>query len=163
MVAEHFPWCEEHLEAFSALFKAYAARKRALGVLDLDDLLLYWRALVVDEVVGPAIEASFDHVLIDEYQDVNGLQVDIVRALRRSRREVTAVGDDFQAIYGWRAASAEHILQFPEQFPQATVVTLEQSYRSSQPVLDLVQRAGGPGRPRVPQAAAHGAPARNSA
>jgi ATP-dependent DNA helicase UvrD/PcrA len=137
VVAEHFPWCEEHLEALSPLFKAYAARKRALGVLDLDDLLLYWRALVVDEVVGPTIEDSFDHVLIDEYQDVNGLQVDIVRALRRNRREVTAVGDDFQAIYGWRAASAEHILQFPEQFPQATVVTLEQNYRSSQPVLDL--------------------------
>jgi DNA helicase-2/ATP-dependent DNA helicase PcrA len=88
-------------------------------------------------VVGPLIEDSFDHVLIDEYQDVNGLQVDIVRALRRSRRELTAVGDDFQAIYAWRAASAEHILRFPEQFPQTTVVTLEQSYRCSQPVLDL--------------------------
>jgi ATP-dependent DNA helicase UvrD/PcrA len=137
VVAEHFPWCEEHLDALSPLFKAYAARKRALGVLDLDDLLLYWRALVVDEVAGPTIEASFDHILIDEYQDVNGLQVEIVRALRRNRHEVTAVGDDFQAIYGWRAASAEHILQFPEQFPQATVVTLEQNYRSSQPVLDL--------------------------
>jgi DNA helicase-2/ATP-dependent DNA helicase PcrA len=137
VVAEQFPWCEEHLEALSPLFKVYSARKRALGILDLDDLLLYWRALVLDEVVGPTIEDSFDHVLIDEYQDVNGLQVDIVRALRRNRRELTAVGDDFQAIYGWRAASAEHILQFPEQFPPATVVTLERSYRSSQPVLDL--------------------------
>jgi DNA helicase-2/ATP-dependent DNA helicase PcrA len=137
VVAEHFPWCEEHLEALSPLFTAYAARKRALGVLDLDDLLLYWRALVLDEVVGPTIEDSFDHVLIDEYQDVNGLQVEIVRALRRNRSDLTAVGDDFQAIYGWRAASAVHILQFPAQFPQTTVVTLEQSYRSSQPVLDL--------------------------
>jgi DNA helicase II / ATP-dependent DNA helicase PcrA len=136
VVAEHFPWCEEHGEAMGALFKAYTARKRVLGVLDLDDLLLYWRALARDEVTGPAMEQAFDHLLIDEYQDVNGLQVDIVRALRNKRRDVTAVGDDFQAIYGWRAASAEHILQFPTHFPDAAVVTLERNYRSTQPILD---------------------------
>jgi DNA helicase II / ATP-dependent DNA helicase PcrA len=82
------------------------------------------------------MEDAFDHLLIDEYQDVNGLQVDIVRALRSERREVTVVGDDFQAIYGWRAASAEHILQFPTHFPDAAVVTLERNYRSTQPILD---------------------------
>ncbi len=136
VVAESFPWCEEHGEAMAALFKAYGTRKRALGVLDLDDLLIYWRALAADEVIGATMEEAFDHVLIDEYQDVNGLQVDIVRALRRKRREVTAVGDDFQAIYGWRAASAEHILEFPAQFPDTTVVTLERNYRSTQPILD---------------------------
>ncbi len=87
IVAERFPWCEDHVEAMAALFKAYTARKRALGALDLDDLLLYWRALAQDEVIGAAIEDGFDHVLIDEYQDVNGLQVEIVRALRRRRRE----------------------------------------------------------------------------
>jgi ATP-dependent DNA helicase UvrD/PcrA len=136
VVAENFPWCEEHGEAMAALFKAYTARKRALGVLDLDDLLLYWRALASDEVIGPTMEDAFDQLLIDEYQDVNGLQVDIVRALRSERRAVTAVGDDFQAIYGWRAASAEHILQFPTAFPDAAVVTLERNYRSTQPILD---------------------------
>ena len=88
VVAEHFPWCEEHGEAIAALFKAYTARKRALGVLDLDDLLLYWRALARDELIGPTIDGAFDHVLIDEYQDVNGLQVDIVRALRAARPDV---------------------------------------------------------------------------
>ena len=54
-------------------------------MIDLDDLLLYWRALAGDEVVGPRLASAFDHVLIDEYQDVNGLQVDIVRALRAQR------------------------------------------------------------------------------
>ena len=136
VVAETFPWCEEHTEAMAGLFKAYSARKRTLGVLDLDDLLLYWRALALDEHVGPTIGDAFDHILIDEYQDVNGLQVEIVRALRSERREVTAVGDDFQAIYGWRAASAEHILEFPTHFPDASVVTLERNYRSTQPLLD---------------------------
>jgi DNA helicase-2/ATP-dependent DNA helicase PcrA len=137
VVAEHFPWCEDHVEAMGALFKAYTARKRALGVLDLDDLLLYWRALAGDDVIGPTMEGAFDHLLIDEYQDVNGLQVEIIRALRAERRDVTAVGDDMQAIYGWRAASAEHILQFPSHFSDAAVVTLERNYRSTQPILDV--------------------------
>lgn len=136
VVAECFPWCGDHVEEIASLLKAYTARKRALGLLDLDDLLLYWRALAADEVIGPAIEGAIDHLLIDEYQDVNGLQVDIVRGLRRERREVTVVGDDLQAIYGWRSASAEHILEFPTLFPDASVVTLERNYRSSQPVLD---------------------------
>src|SRR6202012_3624096 len=91
VLAEHFPWCQEHQEAISALFKAYTARKRALGVIDLDDLLLFWRALAADEVLGPRLAAGFDHVLVDEYQDVNGLQVDIVRALHAHGSEVTAV------------------------------------------------------------------------
>src|SRR4051812_30185341 len=136
VIEEHFPWCSEHREAISALFKAYTARKRALGVIDLDDLLLYWRALTRDEVVGPKLAASFDHVLVDEYQDVNGLQADLVRGLAEHGPAVTAVGDDFQAIYGFRSASAAHILDFPEHFPGTRVVTLERNYRSTQPLLD---------------------------
>jgi DNA helicase-2/ATP-dependent DNA helicase PcrA len=136
VVAESFPWCEDHVEDIASLLKAYTARKRALGVIDLDDLLLYWRALAADEVLGPAMEDGFDHVLVDEYQDVNGLQVEILRGLRSGNREVTAVGDDLQAIYGWRSASPQHILEFPDHFPGATVVALERNYRSSQPILD---------------------------
>jgi DNA helicase-2/ATP-dependent DNA helicase PcrA len=132
-----FPWCEDHRDELAGLFKAYTARKRVLGVLDLDDLLVYWRALAADEVLGAELGRRFDHVLIDEYQDVNGLQVEIVRGLRRECREVTAVGDDFQAIYGWRAASARHILEFPEHFADTTVVKLERNYRSTQPILDV--------------------------
>jgi DNA helicase-2/ATP-dependent DNA helicase PcrA len=136
VLAQHFPWCEEHREAISTLFKAYTARKRELGVADLDDLLLFWRALAADEVIGPLLAASFDHVLIDEYQDVNGLQVDLARSLASHGPVVTAVGDDFQAIYGFRSASAAHILDFPDHFPGTRVVTLERNYRSTQPVLD---------------------------
>jgi DNA helicase-2/ATP-dependent DNA helicase PcrA len=137
VLTESFPWCAEHRDDVAALFRAYTTRKRALGVIDLDDLLLFWRALATDDVIGPQLENRFDHVLIDEYQDVNGLQVEIVRSLRRERREVTAVGDDFQAIYGWRAASAEHILEFPAHFQDATIVKLERNYRSTQPILDV--------------------------
>src|SRR5262249_28093287 len=79
----------------------------------------------------------FEHVLVDEYQDVNALQVDIVQALRAENRGLTAVGDDFQAIYGFRSASADHILDFGSRFPDATAVTLERNYRSTQPILDV--------------------------
>jgi DNA helicase II / ATP-dependent DNA helicase PcrA len=137
VLAESFPWCEEHSEALGEIFRAYSARKRTLGLLDLDDLLLYWRALAADGVIGARMAGDFDHLLIDEYQDVNGLQVDIVRGMRPARSGLTVVGDDFQAIYGFRAASAGHILDFPEQFPDAHTVTLEQNYRSTTPILSV--------------------------
>jgi len=137
LLAEAFPWCERHGEDLGKLFVEYGARKRSLGVIDLDDLLLHWRALACDAVVGGEMGRAVDHLLIDEYQDVNGLQVDLVRALRAERRDVTVVGDDLQAIYGFRAASARHILDFPEHFPGAAVVTLERNYRATQPLLDV--------------------------
>jgi DNA helicase-2/ATP-dependent DNA helicase PcrA len=137
LLAEAFPWCERHGEDLGKLFVEYGARKRSLGVIDLDDLLLHWRALACDPVVGGEMGRAVDHLLIDEYQDVNGLQVDLVRALRAERRDVTVVGDDLQAIYGFRAASARHILDFPEHFPGAAVVTLERNYRATQPLLDV--------------------------
>ena len=137
ILAERFPWCEEHGEALAESFRAYGARKRTFGVLDLDDLLIYWRALAGDPVLGTRIADSFDHVLVDEYQDVNGLQVDIVRSLRHARCELTVVGDDFQAIYGFRAASARHILEFPQHFPDARTITLEQNYRSTESILAI--------------------------
>ena len=135
VLAEAFPWCEEHREALAEMFRAYGARKRTMGVLDLDDLLLYWRALARDQTIGRQLAGAFDHVLVDEYQDVNGLQVDIVAGMRAGRPGLTVVGDDFQAIYGFRAASARHILAFGERFPGVHRVTLERNYRSTEPIL----------------------------
>jgi DNA helicase-2/ATP-dependent DNA helicase PcrA len=137
VLAESYPWCAEHQASLAETFRAYGARKRSLGLLDLDDLLLYWRALAADEVIGRQLAETWDHVLVDEYQDVNGLQVDIVRWIRRDRRELTVVGDDFQAIYGFRAASARHILDFPKVFPDARTLTLERNYRSTEPILGV--------------------------
>jgi DNA helicase-2/ATP-dependent DNA helicase PcrA len=135
VLAEYFPWCEQHRDALGEIFRAYGARKRELQLLDLDDLLVHWRALVADEVIGAQLAGEIDHLLIDEYQDVNGLQVDIVAGLRAGHDGVTVVGDDFQAIYGFRAASARHILGFPERFPGTAIVTLERNYRSTAPIL----------------------------
>jgi DNA helicase-2/ATP-dependent DNA helicase PcrA len=137
LLAEQFPWCEPYAEEIGRIFSRYGVRKREGGALDLDDLLLYWRALAEHDVVGARMAGLFDHVLVDEYQDVNALQVDIVRALRRADGGVTVVGDDLQAIYGFRAASAEHILSFGDAFAGASVTTLEENYRSTQPILDV--------------------------
>ena len=67
------------------LLGGYVARKRERGLIDFDDLLLAWRSLLTDPILGPEIAGRWDHVLVDEYQDVNQTQVDIVRALRPRR------------------------------------------------------------------------------
>ncbi len=137
VVAVHFPWCEPHSEKMGELFRAYVAGKRRSAQLDFDDLLLYWRAALGDERLGPEIAAMFDHVLVDEYQDVNELQVDIVKRLRPGGGGLTVVGDDAQAVYGFRGADACHLLDLAAGLPGATVVALERNFRSRQPILDL--------------------------
>jgi DNA helicase II / ATP-dependent DNA helicase PcrA len=140
-VAETAPWAADLVEPIAGVIKAYVARKRARALLDFDDLLLYWRAAARDEVLGRKLAGLFDEVLVDEYQDVNQLQVDIVRGLCAHDAGLTAVGDDAQAVYGFRGASARHILDLPDQFAGTTVVRLVRNYRSTQPILDLANAA----------------------
>ncbi|MCU0976418.1 MAG: ATP-dependent helicase [Steroidobacteraceae bacterium] len=137
VLRDAFPWCAEWEPELRALFRAYVERKQANGVLDYDDLLLWWHAMMEAPALAARIGAAFDHVLVDEYQDTNALQAQILLALKPDGRGVTVVGDDAQAIYSFRAATVDNILDFPRHFsPQAEVVTLEQNYRSVQPVLD---------------------------
>jgi DNA helicase-2/ATP-dependent DNA helicase PcrA len=132
-----FPWCLEWEEALRGLYAAFVDEKRERAVLDYDDLLLYWFHLMTDDGVAVRIGGRFDHVLVDEYQDTNALQADIVRRLKPDGRGVTVVGDDAQAIYGFRAARVGNILGFPRAYePPAEIVTLEENYRSTQPILD---------------------------
>jgi DNA helicase-2/ATP-dependent DNA helicase PcrA len=135
-----FPWCLEHADELKRLFAEYVERKLASGVLDYDDLLLYWVGLLEDAGAGEAVRKRFDRVLVDEYQDTNSLQVRIVRLLRPDGTGVTAVGDDAQSIYSFRAADVRNILDFPGLFEGVTVLPLEQNYRSSQPILDATNR-----------------------
>jgi DNA helicase II / ATP-dependent DNA helicase PcrA len=140
VLAEFFPWCQTDQPEISRVMRVVTERKRASQLLDYDDLLLYWQAAMKQSALAATIAASFDHVLVDEYQDVNALQVDVVAALHRHGVGVSVVGDDMQAIYGFRAASREHILSFPSAFAGSQVVQLEQNYRSTQPILDLANQ-----------------------
>jgi DNA helicase-2/ATP-dependent DNA helicase PcrA len=137
VLRDSFPWCAEHAGEIRSVFDAYTTRKQDGHLLDFDDLLLYWRAAAADPLLGPVLGGLYDHVLVDEYQDTNGLQADIVRGLRRDDDRLTVVGDDAQAIYSFRAATVRNLLDFAGQFPGATIVPLEQNYRSSQPILAL--------------------------
>ena len=135
VVERSYPWCRHDVADIKAVFAGYLERKRAHNVVDYDDLLLYWRALAASEGTGALLGASFDHILVDEFQDTNAVQADIVAAMAGPSTYVTAVGDDAQAIYGFRSGSARHMLEFPERFPGATVVTLDRNYRSTPAIL----------------------------
>jgi DNA helicase-2/ATP-dependent DNA helicase PcrA len=134
---ETFPWCQREAVELRALFRRYVAAKQERQVLDYDDLLLFWFHLMSEPAVAKRIGERFDHVLVDEYQDTNALQAAILRALKPTGVGLTAVGDDAQAIYSFRGATVRNILDFPEQFTTPTrMITLEQNYRSSPPILD---------------------------
>jgi DNA helicase-2/ATP-dependent DNA helicase PcrA len=132
-----YSWCSHWEEDIAKLLRGYVERKSQYRVLDFDDLLLYWHAMMSEDRIAKSVAAHFDHVLVDEYQDTNKLQGDILGALKPDGAGVTVVGDDAQAIYAFRAAAVENILGFPDRFrPKAEVITLAQNYRSSQSVLD---------------------------
>jgi DNA helicase II / ATP-dependent DNA helicase PcrA len=134
---DQFPWCTEWKADLRNLFGEYAAAKQRQNVLDYDDLLLAWSEMMNDGDLAAEVGDRFDHVLVDEYQDTNGLQANILMKLKPDGRGVTVVGDDAQSIYSFRAATVRNILDFPDQFePRARVITLEQNYRSTQPILD---------------------------
>jgi DNA helicase-2/ATP-dependent DNA helicase PcrA len=135
---QQFPWCQAFEEDIAKLCRAYVERKQHYALLDYDDLLLYWHAMMGEPKLAQHVSAHFDHVLVDEYQDTNRLQGEILQALKPDGSGVTVVGDDAQAIYSFRAASVENILGFPDRFnPRAEIVTLSQNYRSTQPVLEV--------------------------
>jgi DNA helicase-2/ATP-dependent DNA helicase PcrA len=137
---EHFPWCLDWGEELKRLFDGYVDRKEAAGILDYDDLLLYWHALLGDEKAGPAVRKQFDCVLVDEYQDTNALQSEIVYLLSPEGKGVTVVGDDAQSIYSFRAATVRNIFEFPKHYADATIITLEQNYRSTCPILEATNQ-----------------------
>ena len=119
-----------------ALFAHYVEAKQRQHVLDYDDLLLYWAHMMQEPAIAAEVAERFDHVLVDEYQDTNKLQASVLLALRPSGKGLTVVGDDAQSIYSFRAATVRNILDFPGHFsPRADIVTLEQNYRSTQPIL----------------------------
>ncbi len=134
-LAEH---AVNHRERVLARLAArYAERLRAAHALDFDDLLL--RAVELFQEAPEALEryqARWRYLHVDEYQDTNRPQYLWVRALAAAHRNLCVVGDDDQSIYGWRGANVQNILDFERDYPEATVVKLEQNYRSTQLILD---------------------------
>jgi DNA helicase-2/ATP-dependent DNA helicase PcrA len=130
---------KEHLAAMA--YRRYQAALKACGAVDFDDLLLCTEELFTGFKEVRELEAKrFDHVLVDEYQDTNGSQYRIIKALAEGHRNLCVVGDDDQSIYGWRGAEVTHILGFRRDWPEAKIVRLEDNYRSTAPILEISNR-----------------------
>jgi ATP-dependent DNA helicase UvrD/PcrA len=138
ILEEEFPRFTEFADDVVRIYADYTDRKASRNLVDYDDLLLFWLMMLdASPALAEQIAGMYDHLLVDEYQDTNLLQARILRAMCRTHQNITVVGDDAQSIYSFRGANFRNILDFPKQFPGAAVVTLEQNYRSTQPVLDV--------------------------
>ncbi len=121
----------------AAGYQRYQRAMQGNGAVDFDDLLLVVDQLFTEHEEVRLQEAGrFDHVLVDEYQDTSGIQERILSALARDHKSFCVVGDDDQSIYAWRGAQISHILEFPNRWPGATVVRLEENYRSTPEIIE---------------------------
>ena len=119
------------------VYLEYQRRLVSANAMDFDDLLLVTVRLFRDQPdVLAAYQDRFTHLLVDEYQDTNRAQNELVLQLAGADHQITVVGDSDQSIYGWRGADVRNILEFEQAFPDATVVVLDQNYRSTQTILD---------------------------
>ena len=117
--------------------REYHRQMKLLNAVDFDDLLTLAEKLLRDfPDVAAAWQARYDHIMVDEFQDTNRLQMDLLRRLTGPHRNICVVGDDDQSIYGFRGAEISNILEFERHFPNPTVVTLEENYRSTNPILN---------------------------
>jgi DNA helicase-2/ATP-dependent DNA helicase PcrA len=137
VLKKEYPHFLEYTAEIEKLRKEYAAYKIAKNYLDYDDLLVYLKLLLDKEEIRDRLSRRYRYVMVDEYQDTNKLQGDIAYLLSEGRKNIMAVGDDAQSIYGFRGASHENIMEFPEKFPECKIIKLEENYRSTQSILDV--------------------------
>jgi len=137
-VEERFPHLIQYLEDMKMVIESYGERKRLLNVMDFDDLLVNCHRLLseFDEVRSYYAE-HFQHVLIDEYQDINTLQVEIADMVASGHCNIMVVGDDSQSIYSFRGADYRNILTFPERYRDCQIFRLETNYRSTPEILQM--------------------------
>lgn len=133
---EHLDTPDPWSEVARRVYQVYEERLQQANALDFGDLIFRTvKGLESDAVFREALAGRFSHVLVDEFQDTNQAQFRLVRALSEGHRNLCVVGDDDQSIYRWRGADRRNILDFRASFPDATLVKLEQNYRSTQRIL----------------------------
>jgi ATP-dependent DNA helicase UvrD/PcrA len=138
VVADGWPHLLDHLDDLVRLGEQYTRYKRDRGLVDYDDLLVLLRDLLHDAPeTAERLSDTYRYVMVDEYQDTNRLQAEIVRGLAVTHDNVMAVGDDSQSIYSFRGANFRNIMDFETLFPGTRLITLEENYRSTPPILGL--------------------------
>ncbi|MCB2192908.1 MAG: ATP-dependent helicase [Deltaproteobacteria bacterium] len=127
-----------YLDEISKAAQGFAAAKRAQSLVDYDDLLFLAEELLREHNdLRQRFSKHWQHLLVDEYQDTNAVQARLLKLLASEHDNLMVVGDDAQSIYRFRGARVENIFEFPEDYPGAKVIKLEQNYRSTQAILDL--------------------------
>jgi len=131
------PSNDSQQQTLLAVFSHYESLCQRFGLIDFSELLLRaFELLKNNEILRERYQSRFQHVLVDEFQDTNSIQYSWLRLLVQQSKNLFAVGDDDQSIYGWRGAKVENILQFEKDFPDTKTVRLEQNYRSTTNILD---------------------------
>jgi len=121
------------------LFKQYENRLKEMNSVDFDNILLITRDILRDEPqIRTYYQNYFSYILVDEYQDTNNLQEDLTRLLLGKHQNLFCVGDDWQAVYGFRGSNVNHFLDFPEKYKNSKIFRLEENYRSAD---EIVQAA----------------------
>lgn len=124
-------------EVQAKVYATYQTKMRQSNAMDFNDLLMLTVELLeINQQVREFYQHKFQYIHVDEYQDTNFIQYRLVQLLGGLLRNVCVVGDADQSIYGWRGADMENILNFEEDYPDATIILLEQNYRSTQNILD---------------------------
>ena len=137
IIKKEYPHFMHDLSDIEKLRTTYVEYKINKNYLDYDDLLVFLRILLENQDVRDKLARKYKYIMVDEYQDTNTIQGDITYLLSEQNRNIMAVGDDAQSIYGFRGASHENIMEFPKRFPECTTVKLEANYRSTQAILDI--------------------------
>lgn len=133
-----YPQFVHERESLAELYRSFEEFKRSRQMLTYDDLLLrLYEALEASAELCQRLSEQYRYIMVDEYQDTNKLQAQIVRLMTPTHENVAVVGDECQSIYSFRGASYRNMLEFPELFPAAKVIKLEENFRSTQPVLDV--------------------------
>jgi DNA helicase-2/ATP-dependent DNA helicase PcrA len=152
--AEAYPATSYFGEIVRRIYPRYEELLRQNGALDFDDLLVWTvRLLREHDDVRQAYRRRFRHLLVDEFQDTNTVQYELLRLLEPEGRDLFAVGDPDQSIYRWRGADYRNVHRFQKDYPDHRLILLEQSYRSTQTVLDaamgVIDRQPGRTRKRL--------------
>lgn len=141
VVALQFPQFLDFIDDIKLIKSEYEKFKNKNALLDYDDLLVKLKELLEkDEEFRKYIHKNYRYIMVDEYQDTNKLQAEIVKLLGGTTQNIMVVGDDSQSIYSFRGANFKNIMDFPKDFPNAKIITIEENYRSTQAILNFTNQ-----------------------
>ena len=141
IIFDQLPQFKDKIDQIKEIFDAYSSLKLKNSMMDYDDLLIYCKRLLENNIaIRKKVSDQYRYIMIDEYQDTNKIQSEIAELLAGERKNIMVVGDDSQSIYSFRGADFKNIMDFPKRFPGAEIITLETNYRSTQQILDLTNK-----------------------